>query len=78
MLDNLLPVTNSSSSWLAKIDLPDRYVKLLIDMICKTIYQQTSKPVPESIEQTINQGLMNLSQNLQANMQAEQIKKQAQ
>ena len=46
------------------IDLPDRYVKLLVDMVSVAIIQQRKEPVPGELQQTVNQGLALLSKNI--------------
>lgn len=63
-LDDLLPFY-TSSTWNGNADIPDEYVKLLVDLLRKHIYLQLNQPVPGEVEQNINTALQQLSQNLQ-------------
>lgn len=47
------------------IDIPDRYVKLLIDMVQALILQQLSRPIPNQLGQDVNQGVMQLTQMIE-------------
>jgi hypothetical protein len=75
MLDNLIPIsTTATTGYFQQVDLPDRYIKLLVDMIAKNIYQQKKEAVPQNIEQSIQTGLAQISQNLE---QAARLEQQA-
>jgi hypothetical protein len=53
------------------IDLPDRYVKLLVDMTVKNVYQQMQLQPPAQVEQAIAQGIASIVQNTMAEKQSE-------
>lgn len=72
--DNLLPISDANTGYFLRADIPDMYVKLLIDMIAKNIYQQKKEAVPQNIEQSIQTGLAQISQNLE---QAARLEQQA-
>lgn len=72
--DNLLPVSNAATGYFLNADVPDMYIKLLIDMIAKNIYQQKKEAVPQNIEQSIQIGLAQIGQNLE---QAARLEQQA-
>jgi len=76
MLDNMTPISTASnaSGFFQSCDLPDRYVKLLIDMIARNIYQQKKEAVPQNIEQGIQSGLAQISQNFEQALRLEQQK----
>lgn len=72
LLDDMVDEVNSVTFKITQtpadsefIDLPDRYVKLLVDMVCVAIIQQRKEPVPGELQQSVNQGLALLSKNLQ-------------
>lgn len=72
MVDNLGAVGAGGTSWTLNVDLPDKYIKLLIDMTCKSIIQQRNGHIPNELDASINQGLTQLSQNLQTAVALEQ------
>lgn len=72
VLDNLIAVGGANTSWTANVDLPDKYIKLLVDMTCKSIIQQRNGHVPNELDASINSGLSMLSQNLQQAVALEQ------
>jgi len=55
------------------IDLPDRYAKLLVDMMCKNIYQQIGMQAPAELEQSVNQGLAGISQQESLDLQNQKM-----
>ena len=52
------------------VDLPDRYMKLLVDMVQSMVLQQLQRPIPNNIEQSVNQGIMQLTEMLDKQKQA--------
>jgi len=76
LLDDLLPPVTSdtyiqrtstemvNANVSEYVDLPDRYIKLLIDMVQALILQQLQRPIPNQLEQSVNQGVLQLTQML--------------
>jgi len=58
------------------VDLPDKYCKLLIDMVQASILQQINVDVPKAVEQNINQATAQLTQMIEAKRQFEVNSKQ--
>jgi len=86
ILDDMLPESTSLTYKHTKdtdipqineyIDLPDRYAKLLIDMVQASILQQVNVDIPKQIEQSINQATQQLTSMIDAKRQFEVNAKQ--
>jgi len=63
LLDDLL-AENVSLTYRTNVDLPDKYIKLLIQMVQKMILEQLNMKPAAQLEQEINQGIAMISQNL--------------
>lgn len=73
ILDALLRPDDPSlqNNYRGMVDLPDRYVDLLIKMTQKKILEQIREQVPQVLEQEINQGLANINQLIGSELQFE-------
>lgn len=79
ILDNLLPISNgatgsTASGFFLKADIPDRYIKLLVDMMRVSILQQAKQSVPQELQVGVNTALAQIGQNLE---QAARLEQQA-
>lgn len=73
ILDDLLPPVNSST-WTTMVDLPDKYMKLALQMTQKMILEQLNQQIPAQLEANIAQTLQQIQGTLQSDFQLEQLK----
>lgn len=87
LLDDMMPVStgavsvgNTSATYIHNngvptiseyVDLPDKYIKLLIDLVQIQVLKQRTEPVPGALEQGVNAGLETLNRNLAQQVQYE-------
>lgn len=76
ILDDMLPTNNANSIYFNNVDLPDRYIHLLLQMVQKMILQQINVTPPAQLEQDINQGLMQINSNLNQDLQFERAERE--
>lgn len=68
ILDDLRP-TDVSTTWGKTVDLPDRYVRLLLLMGQKMVLEQVNKAVDPAIDQAINQTTQQITASIVAEAQ---------
>lgn len=57
ILDDLLPMSNTTSNFFQRIDVPDKYVKLVVQLAQKSILEQMQTQIPAALDQEINQAV---------------------
>jgi len=60
-LDDLLP-RNSSLTYRVGVDLPDKYMELLIKLVEKRVIEQLGQEMPQTLQQEIDLGLQKLNE----------------
>ena len=58
ILDDLKAPNDPTTNYLGRIDVPDKYVKLVLQLTQKSILEQLSAQVPAALEQEINQAIV--------------------
>jgi hypothetical protein len=77
-LDNLLAINKGlASSWAQKIDLPDKYMKLVLQMTQVMIMEQLNQIIPAQLEASIAQAIQQIQANLQSNLQMNILEKKS-
>lgn len=73
LLDNLIAPTSpaTNNNYRAMVDLPDRYVDLLIKIVMQKILAQIREQIPMQLEQEINQGVATITGMLNQELQFE-------
>jgi len=71
LLDDML-AENVSTTYRQPIDLPDKYVKLLLGLVQKSILNQLSREPPAQLEAEINQGIAMINQEIAQEIQHSQ------
>jgi hypothetical protein len=74
-LDDLLP-PDTSVTYRTRIDMPDKYVDLLVKKVQKLILTQLREQVPAQLEQEITQQQMGIMQQISAELQFEQSERE--
>lgn len=64
LLDNMQPMTMPNSGWLQNVDLPDRYIKLALQMTQKMILEQLNQQAPAQLEANIVQAVQQITGQL--------------
>lgn len=70
-LDDLLPTSNTASIYYQNVDVPDKYVKLLIQLVQKSLLEQQNAQVPAQLEADINQAVVAAQSSIQAELALE-------
>ena len=69
LLDNCLPETAATSSWLQYVDIPDRHIRLLMLLVQKMALESIQKGVDSATEQTISSLIAQIQQGVQVDLQ---------
>lgn len=78
LLDDLTPPLPTSTFVTNKVDIPDRYIRLVVLMAQKMVLEQLNMTAPEQLEAQIQQGVASITQGLQAEIQMERSERDKQ
>lgn len=70
-LDDLRPLNDPLTNYRGNIDIPDKYIKLLIQLVQKSILEQISAQVPANLDNEINQAVAQVQTMIQSDLQLE-------